>query len=40
MELVADVAGLISLNLRGRSLGIVPASGRLGPRGIDETLDD
>jgi hypothetical protein len=29
-EVIADVAGLFSLNLRGRSAGIVPVDGCLG----------
>ena len=29
-EVIADVAGLVSLNLRGRSAGIVPVDGCLG----------
>jgi hypothetical protein len=29
-EMIADVAGLFSLNLRGRSAGIVPVDGCLG----------
>jgi hypothetical protein len=29
-EVIADVGGLLSVNLRGRSLGIVPAVGCLG----------
>jgi hypothetical protein len=39
-EVIADVAVLFSLNLRGRSVGIVPADGCLGHATVISIVGD